>query len=220
MKEKNGKKGFTKQAKLYWYSALGCVAVVLAVVIIATSISLANDKGDDLANNPPITSDEPQDTPPVQNPDVQEPENDEPVVTTPEGFVLPIQSASVTNDFGFFYNQTLNNYYEHEGLDFMAAVGEKVFAVDDGVIESVYTSDVLSGTEITIDHGDGIKTVYRFVTAVDGLKAGMSVNKGDEIATVAEANGNEYKDGAHLHFEVLKNDKNVDPAIYLTMEEK
>ena len=40
------------------------------------------------------------------------------------------------------------------------------------------------------------------------------------IATVAEANGDEYKDGAHLHFEILKNNKNVDPATYLTLEEK
>ena len=40
------------------------------------------------------------------------------------------------------------------------------------------------------------------------------------IATVAEAAGNEYKDGAHLHFEVLKEGKNVDPAEYLTLEEK
>ena len=40
------------------------------------------------------------------------------------------------------------------------------------------------------------------------------------IATVAEANGKEYKDGAHLHFEIFENGKNVDPAKYLTLEEK
>lgn len=221
MKEQNGKKGLSRQRRLYWYTALGCVAVVLALVIVVTSVSLSNNGGENEVNNPPAVEDGGDVTPPVQNPDAEQPDNnDEPVVTTPEGFVLPIESASVTNDFGFFYNQTLNNYYEHEGLDFTAEVGEKVFAVDDGTIESVYTSDVLSGTEIIIDHGDGVKTVYRFVTAAEGLKAGMTVQKGDEIATVAEANGSEYKDGAHLHFEVLKNGKNVDPAIYLTMEEK
>ena len=40
------------------------------------------------------------------------------------------------------------------------------------------------------------------------------------IATVAEANGEEYKDGAHLHFELLKNGVNIDPATQLTLEEK
>ena len=114
----------------------------------------------------------------------------------------------------------MNNYYEHEGLDFSADVGASVVAVEDGVIESVYVSDVLSGTEIVIDHGNGLKTLYRFVTQADGLKAGDSVTKGQTIATVAEASGSEYKDGSHLHFEVFENGKNVDPVTYLSLEEK
>ena len=220
MKEQNEKK-LTKQKRLYWYSALGCVAVVLAVVIVATSISFSNNEKQNEVNNPPSVEEPADPTPPVQKP--EDPDDgivDEPVDTQPDGFVLPVANADVSNEFGFFYNQTLNNYYEHEGYDFIAAAGEKVFAVEAGTIESVYTSDVLSGTEIVIDHGNGVKTVYRFVTASEGLSAGMKVEKGAEIATIAEANGNEYKDGPHLHFEVLKDGKNVDPALYLTFAEK
>ena len=147
-------------------------------------------------------------------------EDENQTATTPDGFVLPIAVAVTTNGFGFYYNQTLNNYYEHAGLDFSAEVGESVVAVDDGVVESVYVSDVLSGTEIVIDHGNGLKTVYRFVAQADGLKAGDSVSKGQAIATVAEPSGSEYKDGAHLHFEVLENGKCVDPVVYLSLEEK
>jgi len=99
-------------------------------------------------------------------------------------------------------------------------VGTKVLAVEDGKVESVYTSDVLLGTEITIDHGNGVKSVYRFVTEAEGLKVGDTVKKGDVIATVAEASGNEYKQGAHLHFEIVKNNTSVDPSTYLTLEEK
>ena len=40
------------------------------------------------------------------------------------------------------------------------------------------------------------------------------------LAAVAEANGNEYRDGAHLHFEIMKNGVSEDPAIHLTLEEK
>ena len=217
MKEQNEKK-LSKQKRLYWYSAFGCVAVALAVVVIATSVSVSNSNNDDSVNNPPTIeqpdeslNQKPNDTP-VEKPD-DEPQN-KPVDTKPDGFVLPVLNAEVSNEFGFFYNQTLNNYYEHEGYDFVASVGEKVYAVEDGTVESVYTSDVLSGTEIIIDHGNGVKSLYRFVTASENLKSGMTVKKGDVIATVAEANGNEYKDGAHLHFEVLKENKNVDPAEY------
>jgi murein DD-endopeptidase MepM/ murein hydrolase activator NlpD len=93
-------------------------------------------------------------------------------------------------------------------------------AAQSGVVEGVYTGDALTGTEIVIDHGDGIKTVYHFVQAVEGLAAGAKVERGQVIATIAEANGSEYKDGAHLHFEILQNGKNVDPATHLDLNEK
>ena len=114
---------------------------------------------------------------------------DEPVITTPEEFGAPLATVNVTNEYGFYYNQTLNNYYEHMGIDMSAEAGAEVFAARTGTIESIYTSDVLVGTQIIIDHGDGIKSVYEYVTAKEGLKAGDKVNKGDVIATVAEANG-------------------------------
>jgi murein DD-endopeptidase MepM/ murein hydrolase activator NlpD len=134
--------------------------------------------------------------------------------------ITPVEAVSVLNEYGFYHNKTLGAYYEHAGVDFAATAGTSVFAAESGVVESIYKDDLLLGTEIVLDHGDGLKTVYRFVTEAEGLKVGDRVEKGDVIATVAEANGNEYKDGAHLHFEVLKNGKNVDPAEYLTLEEK
>ena len=124
------------------------------------------------------------------------------------------------NEHEFYHNKTLDSYYLHKGVDFAAEVGAEVVAVDDGVVESVYKSDLLLGTEIVVKHEDGLKSVYRFVNEVEGLKAGDSVARGQVIATVAEANGNEYKDGAHLHFEILKDGASVDPATYLTLEEK
>ena len=219
MKDEQEKKS-NKQKRWYYYGAMGCLSIALAVVVIATSVSTPSEN--EQANNPPVVE-TPDDTEnqPVQKP--SETPNDtenQPVDSKPDGFVLPVSNAEISNEYGFFYNQTLNNYYEHEGYDFVASVGAKVYAVEDGTVESVYTSDVLSGTEITIDHGNGVKTVYRFVTASDGLVAGTKVEKGDEIATIAEANGDEYKDGAHLHFEIKKDGESVDPALYLTFEEK
>ena len=128
--------------------------------------------------------------------------------------------ASVSSEFGFYYNQTLDCYYHHDGVDFLTEAGTAVLAVKSGVVESIYSGDVLKGTEIVLDHGDGLKTVYRFVNAVDGLAVGDKVEQGDTIAVVAEATGNEYKDGAHLHFEILENGKTVDPTAHLDFLEK
>lgn len=227
MKEQNGKNKFTKDKKML-YVSLACFAVGLA--LFGTVLGLGFAGNNDQVNNPPvngdvsggITDDEngngDQTVGGGQNPDDDNQNGEH--TSTPDGFVLPIHSAVATNGFGFFYNQTLNNYYEHEGIDFKADAGTAVVAVDDGVVESVYTADLLSGTEIVISHSNGLKTVYCFVTHAEGLKAGDKVTKGQTIATVAEANGSEYKDGAHLHFEVLENGKNVDPVTYLSLEEK
>ena len=146
--------------------------------------------------------------------------SNKPVDGEQDGMILPVVSGAVLNDYGFYHNQTLNTYYGHEGLDFATEVGADVLVAADGVVESIYKDDLLLGTEITVDHGEGVKSVYRFVTEVDGLTVGAKVNRGEVIATVAEATGNEYKDGAHLHFEILENGKSVDPTIYLTLEEK
>lgn len=218
MKEQNEKKKITSKQRSYLYTAIASVAVVLTLIIVVVSVSYTNTP----PNDPPAVEDNVDKNPSVEVPDDNPSggEDDKPVDSLGDGFVLPVENASLTNEFGFFYNQTLNNYYAHEGLDFKAEVGEQVVAVEDGTVESVYVADVLHGTEIVIDHGNGVKTAYRFVTATDGLKAGSKVKKGDVIATVAEANGSEYKDGAHLHFEVLKDGKNVDPTTYLTLEEK
>ena len=223
MKGQNLKNKFTKDKNLL-YVSVACVAVGIALFGTILAVAFSGN-GNEQLENPPANENVGGDNQGDQTvgggqtPDSED-QNGEQTTTTPEGFVLPIQSAVATNGFGFFYNQTLNNYYEHQGIDFSADAGTVVVCVEDGVVESVYTADVLSGTEIIINHGNGLKSVYRFVTHADGLKAGDKVSKGQTIATVAEANGSEYKDGAHLHFEVMKDGKNVDPVTYLSLQEK
>lgn len=216
-KEKGKKKvRLNGEKRFYLLTALGCALALTAIIIVAVAVS-NNGKVDEEAgknNHSSSQSTLPEDSSSGEN------GNGEQVVVTPEGMISPVESVSIITEHGFYHNTTLNHYTDHKGVDFSATVGTEVFAVDDGVIESIYKNDVLSGTEIVIDHGDGLKSVYRFVTETEGLKAGDSVKKGDVIATVAEASGSEYKFGSHLHFEILKNNGSVDPAIYLTLEEK
>ena len=220
-KKKNGR--LFKDKRVIFSAALACAAIILAIVFVASlatpddnlsidagNINNSSTGGQDVSGG--NTSGGEGDTPTGG-------EGDAPTVDE-TGMLSPIVTVSVSNDYGFFYNQTLNCYYHHDGVDFMADAGTEIVAVEAGTIESIYTGDVLSGTEIIVDHGNGLKTLYRFVEAKEGLKAGDSVAKGDVIATVAEANGDEYKDGAHLHFEIFENGENVDPAKHLTLEEK
>ena len=223
--EEKGDKKVTKkingERRFYLFTALGCAAALLAIVLVAVAVSGGDEinggiNGGDVSQNTPNTPDDTPDDVPSGNPDT----DDEQVSGLPEGMIAPIATVSVSNEFGFYHNQTLNSYHEHTGVDFVAAVDTQVVAAESGRVESIYLNDLLTGTEIVIDHGDGLKTVYRFVDVAEGLEVGKHVEKGEVIATVAEANGNEYKDGAHLHFEVLSGGTQVDPTTYLTLEEK
>ena len=220
MKEQNGnekKKRLTKEKKFYLFSAIGSAAALLAVIVVALVLTAGDTKKPTIT--PPIASQEsPKDE--ASSKDETEDVGNESVGNTDNGMMMPVANAAVGNDYGFYHNQTLNYYYEHVGVDFTAEVGTEVQAVMAGVVESIYRDDVLTGTEIIVNHGNGVKSVYRFVEEAEGLKVGASVAKGETIATVAEATGNEYKDGAHLHFEIRVDGKNVDPAEYLTFEEK
>lgn len=238
-KSGNGKKkkwSLNGEKRFYLITALGCAAALLAIIIVAVAVTNSSDVDQQAGvnnNNSAVLDNN------SANTDVggdiggdigggeegeevggEEDGDDEQVTNTPDGMVSPVAAVTVSNDYGFFYNQTLNSYYEHKGVDFVAPAGTEVKAVEAGVIESIYKDDLLSGTEITVDHGEGLKSRYRFVTEVEGLAVGASVAKGEVIATVAEATGDEYKDGAHLHFEIVQQGVQMDPTTYLTLEEK
>ena len=210
-KQNEQSKRFIKDKRFYTYTAFALTAAVLAIVVIITAAVIAKDNSVSVNNsvNNSSSGSSPSDS------------LDEPTEGVKfEDFLLPVEYVSVSSQFGFFYNQTLNSYYEHQGIDFMANEGEEVFAAQAGKVESIYTSDLLSGTQITLDHGNGVKSIYRFVEPKEGLEVGSEIKRGEQIGQVSQPTGDEYKDGAHLHFEVLAEGKNIDPSIYLTLAEK
>ena len=225
MKEQNASEKkkevvMSKEKKFYLFTAIGCAVTLTAIILLGALLPNKNVVDEPTVEQPQTSVDNTLNNDSADEPVDKDSTTNEPVVNTPEGMMMPLETVSIANDYGFYHNKTLNNYYEHKGVDFSAEVGADVLAVQDGVVESIYRDDILTGTEITIDHGDGVKTVYRFVTANEDLTVGMAVKRGDCIATVAEATGEEYKDGAHLHFEVKKGGETIDPAVYLTFEEK
>lgn len=67
------------------------------------------------------------------------------------------------------------------------------------------------GNCVKIDHGNGYATLYAHMDTVV-VKKDEAVKKGQKIGTMGNT-GNSY--GAHLHFEVWKNGRRVDPTPYL-----
>ena len=217
--EERKKPRVSREKKFYLITACACALILSAIIGVAVALSgteaTQNTGGVNNGGNQTVV-------PPSDDKESgkEDGKDDEQVIVTPQGMVMPIQSVSVSNDYGFYYNQSVNAYYRHTGVDFSAEAGTQVVAVDGGVVKSIVKDALLKGTEIVIDHGDGLQSVYRFVTEAEGLRVGDSVAKGEVIATVAEACGNEYKDGPHLHLEILENGNAVDPNLHLTLEEK
>lgn len=198
---------------LTYYLILGACILIIAAVAVAVTLSLTlggNDMTVDGGNDQ-------TDDGGTDNPDDGGDATDTDGDTT---FLIPVSEANALNSYGFYHNTTLDKYYLHTGIDFAGKAGDEVYAALDGTVESITTDPLLMGTTITIAHENGLKTVYTFVEAADGLEVGETVEKGDVIATVAEAMGQEYKDGAHLHFEVFLNGEAVDPETYLEISEK
>ena len=195
--------------QLTYYLILGACILVIAAVALAVTLSLTLRKDD-------IQLDNDQ----TQNDDDDGGDDDATDTSGDNTFGMPVTAANALNEYGFYHNTTLDKYYLHAGIDFAGEVGDEVFAALDGTVESIVTDARLMGTTITLSHANGLKTTYTFVDALEGLETGDVVEKGDVIATVAEPMGHEYKDGAHLHFEVFLNGSVVDPDEYLDIDGK
>lgn len=105
-------------------------------------------------------------------------------------------------------NETMGDYRSHTAVDFKAAKGTKVCAVNDGLVLSV-KKDNLLGNVVEIDHGGKLVAKYCGLDTVN-------VSAGDYV-TIGQAVGNlgvvpfEAKSEAHLHFETRLDGKSVNP---------
>jgi murein DD-endopeptidase MepM/ murein hydrolase activator NlpD len=107
----------------------------------------------------------------------------------------------------------------HYGMDFTAPTGTEVYASGDGVVEIVENSLRGYGKRIIIDHGFGYKTLYAHLNGFN-VRRGQKVKRGEVIGFVGSTG---TSTAPHLHYEVLKNNKKVNPVHYyfndLTPEE-
>ena len=112
------------------------------------------------------------------------------------------------------YSQTLKEWRTHPGIDIEANTGTEVKAALGGTVEEI-TEDPLMGICITLDHGNGLKTLYANLSTGNMVTVGQKVDKGQIISGVGSTASAEILDGPHLHFEVLLNGESVDPKQYL-----
>ncbi len=127
-------------------------------------------------------------------------------------FVIPV-NGEIIQDFSegeLVKNQTTGAWQTHNGIDISGNIGDEVRAMTDGTVTDVI-EDPLWGVVVTIDHGDGITARYC------GLNKGVTVEKNshvsaqDVIGAIGATADIESSMETHLHLEVIKNDKYLNP---------
>lgn len=102
----------------------------------------------------------------------------------------------------------------HYGVDFTANTGTPIYATGAGKIVKTRSSRIGYGRQIVIDHGYGYQTLYAHMSKFN-VKKGDKVKRGDIIGFVGSTG---TSTAPHLHYEILKNGKKVDPKYYFIQD--
>lgn len=135
--------------------------------------------------------------------------------STELSFMAPV-AGEISKDFAsdtLIYSNTLEEWTTHLGIDIKAERTSVVVASEAGKVESI-KSDPRYGLTITIDHGNGYKTIYSNLLTTEFVQIGETVEKGQTIATVGDTASFEVLDEPHLHFEMYINGEAVNPTLY------
>lgn len=127
--------------------------------------------------------------------------------------IQPVRNTDLkrmASGYGYRIDPIYKTRRMHSGMDFTADKGTEVYATGDGVIELVERKRWGYGKQIVIDHGFGYKTRYAHLSEFK-VRRGQKVKRGDLIGLVGSTG---KSTGPHLHYEVLRNNRAVNPIGY------
>lgn len=126
---------------------------------------------------------------------------------------VPIPGVEISSGFGRRVDPFTRRPALHAGIDFSAPHGTSILASAGGRVRRAGPFGAY-GRTIEIDHGDGLVTRYGHVYRIL-VRVGDTVLPGQAIATVGSTG---RSTGPHLHFEILREGRQVHPDLYLEGE--
>ena len=123
-----------------------------------------------------------------------------------QGMRMPV-NGRVTSGFGSRFHPILGYVRMHAGLDLAAAYGSPIVAAADGRVVSAGWSGGY-GNLVRIAHAGGLQTMYGHMSRIVAA-SGTMVRQGQLIGYVGSTG---LSTGPHLHYEVLKNGRPVNPT--------
>ena len=122
----------------------------------------------------------------------------------------PIEKGWISSYYGKRTDPFTGKPAFHHGIDFAGKEGSNVIAVASGVVTWTGSKSGY-GEMVEISHGDGFVTRYSHNKQAL-VQSGDVVRKGEPIALMGSTG---RSTGAHVHYEVYKHGRSVDPSSYV-----
>ncbi|MFH1112156.1 MAG: peptidoglycan DD-metalloendopeptidase family protein [Patescibacteria group bacterium] len=101
--------------------------------------------------------------------------------------------------------------WRHGGIDLANSTGTPIYAAEEGVVQAAGWNRGGYGYYVTIDHGQGLRTLYGHASKLL-VSAGERVARGQLIALIGSTG---RSTGPHLHFEVIIQGRRANPLTYI-----
>ncbi|MGG3281755.1 M23 family metallopeptidase [Paenibacillus solani] len=122
----------------------------------------------------------------------------------------PTTSKRLTSNFGYRSDPFTGRSAYHAGIDIAGKTGDPVYAAGAGVVTAAERSGA-RGLYIVVQHPNGLETWYMHLSKID-VSVGDHVGQGETIGKLGSSG---RSTGPHLHFQVVKNNRTIDPMPYL-----
>ena len=127
-------------------------------------------------------------------------------------FDAPLPGRVVNSPFGLRQMPWEENGRLHEGVDIAAPGGAAVKVAADGVVKRTGVSPTY-GRFVEVMHKGGLTTTYAHLAGpARGIKRGVYIRRGETVAFVGNSG---RSTGSHLHFEIRKGDKPLNPSFFM-----
>jgi murein DD-endopeptidase MepM/ murein hydrolase activator NlpD len=126
----------------------------------------------------------------------------------PEG--RPVRAGFISSYFGARQDPFTGHQAHHKGLDIASKAGSDVIAVAAGVV--TFAGERAGyGTMVEVSHGNGYITRYGH-NQKNLVHVGQTVTRGEALALMGSTG---RSTGPHVHFEVLRNGRQVNPLSFI-----
>ena len=122
--------------------------------------------------------------------------------------VKPLTNLNITSQYGMRLHPVTGDEKMHYGIDYAADLNEPVRAIADGVIDFIGDKGDF-GKYLRISHSNNIQSVYAHLNKFsESIIKGSFVNQSDIIGYAGKTG---LSTGVHLHFEIIVDQKRIDP---------